>query len=745
MQKILYALIISIIFSSYISYPMQQSMTIKTIPLLAYVVAGCTCGVIISSYILLHPDQCSLLKYSFLNWFQSLYDKIKNLAQTFNTATPSTTIKELQQASCQDPFIKLLQLCSALENKNETDVRRLLASQDIDITRKHIYGDRPLHVACRAGCNQMIIKELLTLNPATLNTRNDKDESAIYLSYVHKHMDIFNFLLNQTDIDLTNLLTLACDRRDMKTVDLLLNHKHIELNDNIPLYKACAKGHSDIVTLLLKYNQNNCMKINDYVPHRYHCDYRRCDSSLQNNHNDGSHYPLLIACYKMYYCPAADRVKFATIIKSLLKDPALDTNIKNKIGMTPLHYATADSETLELLLKKNAQYINKESTHYSDFNKYHKSRPLHCAIIKGNLQSIFLLLEYGADISITNYHQSSPLALVCKKAHKEEIKSTIYTTILKALSLSSTPYTTIFKTLLKSTTHVNAITINASECLHAVTRILRYDPDNGFLVPKMLLEHGADPNQINLAYETSPLLEVAKSKKLSLLNLFIDKYKGNIKQENKYISVLYVAFMSKTIIDPNQINFFKNLKADEKNAFMERELTIIANATPEIIFNADPEMAKHQEIIDDDRIILFNSFIATCLRHGNINLTKKITNNQTLLDISYEQLKRRHDNFYVHSSNNSCLSKAERPWERNCMEDNPDKPCKHACWLYIKYNELIMHAFIQHSDPTVVEQVVDKEIASTYKQEPSRYYDSSLEDKNNQKNYLKKGIQRNKS
>jgi len=756
MQKILYALIISIIFSCNVSYPIQQSMTIKTIPLLAYVVTGCACGVIISSYILLHPDQCSLLKYSFLNWFQSVYHKIKNLAQTFNTATSSTTTpstttsitwpiklpnitaenldnhfqltpsnKTKLHTACETndfnvvislinqsttdinavrdrptnqktgdfPHLKLqgeTPLHIACKNKNIKIVKALLASKNIDITIHDKNGDIPLHIACRAGFNQMIIEELLTRNPATLNTRNINNQSAIDLSYLHKHTDIFNFLLNQTDIDLKNLLTLVCDEGDMDRVQLLLNHKNIQLNDNKPLYAACIPGHCDIVTLLLTYNQNDCMKINSHAP------------------RNGYNHLLLVACQRMYSCSPIDREKFATIIKTLLKDSTLDSNIKDEAGITPLHYATSNDNILQLLLKKDARYINEQSTEHNDYGSRvcSQSTPLHYAITKGNLQSIFLLLQYGADISITDAKKNNPLALACIQASGETTKSTTYTNIVEKLLDSK---------------YIDSTIINESDCLHkAEYNYNRHKKDNkeyneecNTSVSTLLLKHGADPNRISKKFHTSPLLEVAQYQDVSRLNLFIDEYKGDIKQENKYGSIFYVAFMSKTITDPNQINFFKNLKTDEKNTFMERELTIIAKASPKNILIPDrnKKNAYKTPAIPNDFIILFNSFIATCLGDGNIDLTKKITNNQTLLDISYEQLKRRHKNFYS----------SKKPY-KPCMEDTPTTSCNHGCKFYIQYNELIMHALIQHSNPTVVEQVIDKKIASTYKEKPTEYY-----------------------
>lgn len=811
MKNILYVLIISVIFSCNISYPMQQSITTEKIGMLVCITAGCG----ISLYI------ANQYKYSLLHWFKSFYrhmDKTDSSTKQQNQSQqnqnlmimPQITTKDLEERTAQylkeealkkellrkeealkKEFLKkealikgttdlhtacenndahavklLLEksttdintkrdridyrrngviqaqgetpLHIACHNRNKEIIEILLACNGIDVTIQKRDGNTPLHIACKTDnqeldstflkkiwlihniCDQqsspclffptelkkqittvlwlcdkdIIVEKLLTCNASNINTQNDRRESALYLSYFHNHKNTFSLLFSQDNIDLTDLLSLACNRNDMTMITQLLNHKNIKLNSNEPLYIACENGYSDIVTLLLTYNKNNCMKINDQY-----------------------HNPLLAACEKVKK-PNPNRIKFVTIIQALLNDPAIDINTKTTDGLTVFHFVVSDCELLRLLLDKDDRFISeKDNGCPSDRN----ATPLHKAIEAGNLESIFLLLQHGADISVKNRY--TPLALACKKA-SEEIKGTTYKDIVIQL--------------LKSF-YVNQEIINSSECLYALDLKEKKTDDS---VPKLLLAYGADPNRVSSRshYGCSPLLEVAQHN-LPLLNLFIDQYNGDSTQKNSANkTVLYIAFMSENIKNPNEINFFNNLNADKKRSFMERELTIVADFTPKNIFERYPH---HNTKETNNRIKLFNSFIATCIYHGKIDINEKLINNGTLLDTANEKLQKRRENFYSSKKDSkSCMHSTEsicHYTHDSYSGYNSYNGC-YDCYFYFPYNEVIAHALVQHINPTTTEQAVDKTIALTYKEEPNQYYLKTVEERENQKNYLKDRI-----
>jgi len=756
MKNILYALIISIVLSCNVSYPMQQSIIKEKIIILTCLTAGC--GILLL-YIINHH------KHSLPHWLKSLYPTnptgfliIPMPPEVLDKKTAEYLKKSANQikgttelhTACENDDVQevksLLTLSTtninaqrdhrthssvngsakkrgetplhiACKNKNIEIVKILLAHKDIDITIQDKNGDTPLHLTCRAG-DQYIVQILLVCNASNINQENDRKESALCLSYVHNHTNIFNFLLNQENIDLKNLLTLACDQGDMDTVQLLFKHKNIQLNDNMPLYKACKHGYFEIVLLLLKHNENNCMKINELAQEK---DDTSCDT----------YNPLLIACQQIKNAHA-DRVKFVAIIEALLNDPAINIDTKTENKFTPFHFAATDDKLLELLLKKNSQLISEQTKSSNAYRGNTKTTALHIAIKAANRNSIFLLLEYGANISKKNQSKDTPFTLACIEAHEEANTWSIF---------KKTTYQNIVKELLQSS-HVIQEIINSSECLYKLD-LEKTDTS----IPQLLLSCGANPNQINKKDSSSALLKAAECNAF-LLNLFIDNYNGDVTQkDSNNRTVFYKAFMSNIIQNPNQINCFKKLDQKGKNEFMQRELLIVASATPRNIFIKYPHVYDEQSIKEINNYIkLFNSFITTCINYGEIDLTTKTANNKTFIDdrlnTAYEKLDERDKKF--HQSNRRklrCMNLNENICHYTTNNYN-DTRCEY-CERFILYNELIVHGFLYHSNATTLEQAVDKTIALTYQETPLTYYLYKQESKQNYKNCIEKEVKKN--
>jgi hypothetical protein len=59
---------------------------------------------------------------------------------------------------------------------------------------------------------------------------------------------------------------------------------------------------------------------------------------------------------------------------------------------------------------------------------------------------------------------------------------------------------------------------------------------------------------------------------------------------------------------------------------------------------------------------------------------------------------------------------------------------------YIRYNEFIIHAFIQHVEQETTEHRIDKAVAIAYKDEPEKYYRLKQEEKEEQKKVIKEEL-----
>ena len=752
MKRIVYALIISILCLWNTSYPMQQSITSEKISLFICIAAGCGASLYIA-----HK-----YKDSILHWLTSLWRKkpisdleketaqyVQNKEKKEKQSKEGTT--ELHRACEENNIVKVRILLNdpstdinakrdcmtychyhpeekhgetplyiACQNQNKEIIDLLLSCKDLTIT----IGDRdkntPLHIASK-NSDLEVVQKLISYDKECINKQNRNNQSALYFSYLHKHGDITAFLLEQDTIDLTGILSLACERSDMKMINKLLRHKNIKFDDNYPLYIACKKGYSDIVILLLQHNKNNCMKINHLV-------YNKNLDLGYHSYLDRAYNPLHIACKQIKRQPS-HRSKFVIIIQSLLADPHIDINKKNSTGFTVFHYAAANEEILRLLLAKDDRFIN-EQHKLKNGSSYQGLRdtPLHKAVKATNYNCIFLLLEHGAKISKKNVPGDTPFSLACERA---------------AARISG--YLYIVEKLLASD-YVNQKIINSSDSLH---RSIFKGSKKG--ISELLLTHGADPNKrINKKYRLgpSPLLEAAEYN-LDLLNLCIDEYKGDYTQTNdSNQTIFFIAFMSKKIQNPNEINFFKNLSENAKKKFMMRELSIIASSTPQHVLTEYPRTSCQQ---DRERfknnINLFYSFVESCICHGKIDPNAKLNTKISLLfDTAYHNLQERHLSFETFDQTSD---------RKRCM--HPNKPiCSYThdkwnhkhydgcddCHYYFPYNELIVHALVRHITPTTIEQTIHKTIATTYKNESLTYYLKKQEEKENTKNCIREKLQK---
>ena len=109
--------------------------------------------------------------------------------------------------------------------------------------------------------------------------------------------------------------------------------------------------------------------------------------------------PLHLACRK----GQKDMVKF------LLKHP-IEVNARDKEGKTPLFYALHTASICKDLLNAGA---------FSTICLVGDQlmTPLHCAIYKGNIDTIYVLLEAGADVNISNLEGITPLHFAVKAAN----------------------------------------------------------------------------------------------------------------------------------------------------------------------------------------------------------------------------------------------------------------------------------------------------------------------------------------
>ncbi|XP_063412640.1 uncharacterized protein LOC134695346 [Mytilus trossulus] len=306
----------------------------------------------------------------------------------------------------------------------------LLLKKDTGVNQCDTGGCSLLYVACARGHTDTV--ELLLKNGADFNQCNTQDESPLYAACGGGHKDAVNMLLekdadvNQTDATDCSPLYVACRGGHIHIVQLLLQKKadvnHCNTSGQSPLFVACQESHKETVELLLKKEDNiNQCDLDGKSPlfaaceGRYTCE---LESVLQNNED--------VYQYSVNACKLENNETVELLLKNEAKVNQCDQN-----GDSPLFAACrrGHKETVELLLKEKADVnqCNSEgesplhavcSYHYHLQSFYSKDRVE--PVLKRYIETVKILLAWGADVKMFNRNGQTPLDIV-RESHFVEI------------------------------------------------------------------------------------------------------------------------------------------------------------------------------------------------------------------------------------------------------------------------------------------------------------------------------------
>jgi ankyrin repeat protein len=687
MKRIVYFLTIFLFLSSNSSFAMQPSLSTREMCILTCIAAGCACGLSLCvAYD--HKD-------SIIDWLRYLAygNKSDTAAQKHQKQT-----KEQMRTTTNTSVVPLSVRLSVQQRDNivltPEDITKITANRKARQQKKND-GVRELHQACLDNDVQKVKKLLedgcMHINETSCIRRkfNNSENSAYYqtqatplhIAINNKNNAIIDLLLTHNDIDLSIVdskgntsLCYACQQNDSNTVKKLLVHNNMKCTDAGALLIACSCGHKEIVTLLLAYNKDhdNCMKINDQI-------------SNISNFSYIMKTPLLEACHQIRQCALKrqesknDHAQFMYIIHALLEDQYVDfKHIADHESI--FHIAAVEEKLLELLLEKNKSLPeDKRCSVNAYISQFARSTPLHAAVVYGNIKSIQLLIENGADVTIQNCDKRTPFLRAFDRDHEKPRED--YISIV-----------TYFLTLPQVTQDKDQLSAGLLESIG-------FDEDDD--IARQLLVCGADPNKKNKDC-WSALLKVARWKKLSLLNLCIDQYNGDVtQQDGTNNTIFYLVYMANTIQQVRDINCLQKFNDDEKKEFMQRELTIIVDRCPESLFCQ--RWDEYREEVDQISSVIsrFSNFVATCISFGKIDVYEKIGENtdETLLDVAYKKAQIRLNTGYDAK--------------------------------FLRFNDVVVHALLPHYSDTCLsrEEMVDKKIAQIYQKVPAQYYLQSSHEK----------------
>ena len=236
----------------------------------------------------------------------------------------------------------------------------LVKNCNTKVDTRNYFGETPLCIAINSSCMEMVYFMV------------DKQLCDVSLSLKAKHQ--FHTKIKETG---DNALHLACKMKDLKLVQLLLDHcpVNIKNNDgNTPFHIAAQDGSFSLMKCLISSG--------DYPLDEYR---NNCGNSV-----------LHLAC-----------TSGSLDIVQLLIDKCCVTS-RNSIGNTPIHVACTNnaSKLVNCLLSKCSGNLD---SHRNDMNDTY----LHVAAKVGDLKTIKILLNY-CSTTCQNLNGDTPIHIACK-------------------------------------------------------------------------------------------------------------------------------------------------------------------------------------------------------------------------------------------------------------------------------------------------------------------------------------------
>ncbi|CAH0051773.1 unnamed protein product [Clonostachys solani] len=294
---------------------------------------------------------------------------------------------------------------------NHCDVLDILVAAGDDLARVDKNGNSILHAAASGGAREAF-SMLVRTRGDSLPWRNNTAWTPLHKAVVESSFDTVKLILEVAagsqfkdghfDIDSpisddgASPLILAARRGSQSVVELLLNHgANIHATDQwrcTALHSAVHAGHTEIVRTLIR---------------------RGADVNAKHTGGDGS----IDGEYGMN--AVLDAVHFGHIetLEVLLEAGAGISDTVTAEGYTVLHVAAykGDLAFLRLLLKMKLPMG-------VDSASFDGTTPLIIATGAGRLDSIRLLLDHGADVSIADYAGWTPLHWAANRNHPHVVR-----------------------------------------------------------------------------------------------------------------------------------------------------------------------------------------------------------------------------------------------------------------------------------------------------------------------------------
>ena len=308
-----------------------------------------------------------------------------------------------------------------------------LCHANVDPMAKNNEGNTCLHVTCEWGWSE-IVKYLID-KKCSINEQNILNESAIHIAIKYKRKDIFDMLLEKSDLDTVNeygetpLHLATCDPNGMEYVKAIVgcNSNGINVPDHYgdtPLFNACRTRNKEMVLFLLNQPQCEVLTVNKHTNESIATIACRLSwmEILREIFQRIEHYPFKfqnymgqtlfhIACWK-------DDLELINYLVSLPKlyDLGGDMNLLDKLHeLTPLQYGCVRNNT-ELV-----QYLHNLRGCSPDTKNNNGNTALHICAKHNLLEMARICLRY-CSLKVRNEYGNTPIHLACNEKNIELLK-----------------------------------------------------------------------------------------------------------------------------------------------------------------------------------------------------------------------------------------------------------------------------------------------------------------------------------
>lgn len=284
----------------------------------------------------------------------------------------------------------------ACEKKIASIVALILAKKKTDINIQDHEYNTPFHIACGTN-SQKIIQLFLQKKELNISLKNRNGETCADVAYKNRHTDIVKLIV-QSKPEIAQihngygetLLYNATSAGDEETIKLLLPISDINAVNNkndTPLIVATIRNYKKIVSLLLAEKNLDICQSDNYGNTALHCACTLGHKAITQQLLDESH--------------------GRNNCKNLI-------NIQNNHGENPLHMACKAEKKAcvrSLLLFKH-KISPQDHFNYLNAKDYLGNTALHYACSKLNPVIIKALVHNGAQTTIKNNEQATPLFLI---------------------------------------------------------------------------------------------------------------------------------------------------------------------------------------------------------------------------------------------------------------------------------------------------------------------------------------------